>query len=352
MPISLDDVVSKAVDKFGSGSVCKLNEKRRKIFPVYKTGVPQLDKITGINGLPKGRIIELSGPESSGKTSLALSIIANAQKEGAWAWYGDMEHSLDPKWAENLGVNLDKLILSQPDHAEQCLDLTSFMIETGVIDIVVIDSVASLVPKAELEGEAGDSFMGLQARLMSQAMRKMAGRISRTESMAIFTNQIREKIGVQWGSNEASPGGRALKFYASMRIDVRRIGSVEQRKQEEASGNILKFTIKKNKLAPPFKIAEVNLMFKNGFDFGYNIIELAVENSIISKEGHTYSYKGELLGKSKSEAIKAINSLDEKKKVELYDAALGIIVESEKVEQTASTDSVPKELPKGEDKDD
>lgn len=348
MGTSLDEVVAKAVEKFGVGSVCKLNDKRRTIVPHYKTGIPQLDRIIGIGGLPKGRIIELSGPESCGKTTLALTVIANAQKDGAWAWYGDMEHSLDPMWAEKLGVNLDKLIISQPDHAEQCLDMAQHMVETGLIDIVVVDSVASLVPKAELEGESGDTFMGLQARLMSQAMRKMAGRISRTDSMAIFTNQIREKIGVSWGSNETSPGGRALKFYASIRIDVRRIGSVEQKKQEEAIGNVLKITIKKNKLAPPFKIAEADLIFKNGFDFGYNIIDLAVDSEVIKKEGHTYSLKEKILGKSRGEAIKAINSLDEKEKAELYDAALGICLVVEETVKPKQDSEIPKELPKEE----
>lgn len=335
MGISLDEVVAGALTKFGDGSACRLTDQKFKKFAKYKTGIPVLDKITGIGGLPKGRIIEISGPESAGKTSTVLTIIANAQKEKAWAWYGDMEHSLDPVWAENLGVNLDKMIVSQPDCAEQCLDMAQYMIETGVMDIVVIDSVASLVPKAELEGSAGDVYMGLQARLMSQAMRRMASKISRTECIAIFTNQIREKIGVRFGSPETNPGGRALKFYASIRIDVRRIGSVEQIKQEDSIGNVLKFTIKKNKCAPPFKIAEASLLFKDGFNFGYNILQVAVDVGVIIKSGHTYSWKDKILGK-RMEAMRVINEFSEEEKAKLYDEVLGIEIKEKPKEEATS----------------
>lgn len=334
MGISLDDVIEKTRDKFKDNSVVmKLTEKAIKKVPVWKTGIPPLDLAIGVGGLPKGRIIEISGPESSGKTTAALTTIAQAQREGAWAWYGDMEHSLDPKWCKRLGVDLNKLLVSQPSYGEECLALSQHFIESGVIDIVVVDSVASLVPKAELEGEFGESHMGLQARLMSQAMRKLTSIISRTECTAIFINQIREKIGVKWGSPETTPGGRALKFYASVRIDVRRIGEIG--KKGESIGCTTKFTIKKNKVAPPFRFCEGDLIYSKGYDLARNLLNTGLLMGVIIKEGKTYTISGlkeekMALGVGKGSAIRFIEEYEktlENGKGGIYDFIIGKIKE-------------------------
>lgn len=299
MGMTIDDLIATTAEKFDKSAVMRLTDKANRKIPVWKSGIPQLDMALGIGGLPKGRIIEIYGPESSGKTTGALTTIAQAQKEGAWGWYGDMEHSLDPAWCQRLGVNLDKLLVSQPSNAEECLALTQHFIESGVIDIVVVDSVSSLVPKAELEGEFGESHMGLQARLMSQAMRKLTSLISRTECTAIFINQIRDKIGVRWGSPETTSGGRALKFYASVRIDVRRTGEIG--KKGESIGCTTKFTVKKNKLAPPFRICEAELLYKKGFDLGRNLLNAGLMVGAIDKSGKTFSIKG--LKEDKEEVV-------------------------------------------------
>jgi len=323
MGISLTEVVEGAVEKFGKASVMKLTDKKVENIPVHRTGIPNLDLALGVGGLPKGRIVEIYGPESSGKTTTALTVIAQAQKTGAWVWYGDMEHSLDPQWAEKVGVDLDKMLISQPDNGEQCLEIATHMIKTGVIDIIVIDSVAALVPKAEIEGSFGDSHMGLQARLMSQAMRMMTGAISRTESTAIFINQIRSKIGIIFGNPEVTAGGNALKFYASIRIEVRK-GQIIGEKINQKGYNV-KFSIKKNKVAPPFKICEAALIYDNGFDFGMSSLDAGVSVGVIEKSGNTYSFGEIMLGKSKEKAEKGIDEFSEEKKKELYDAICGKI---------------------------
>jgi recombination protein RecA len=321
--ISLDQIIEEARAKFGDESVTRLTDKKEKSYPVQRTGIPQLDLALGIGGLPKGRIIEIYGPESSGKTTLALSVIAQAQKDGAWAWYGDMEHALDPQWAETLGVNLDKLLISQPDNGEQCMEMAMYFMKTGVIDIIVVDSVASLVTKAELAGEAGDAHIGQQARLMSTELKKMSPTISRMKCICIFINQIREKIGVMFGSPETTPGGRALKFYSSVRMDVRRIGSIGAKGNE--IGNKLKITIKKNKLAPPFKICETQLIFETGFDIGYNLLDAGIAIGIIEKSGKTYSCNGFFKAVGKDNAANEIKSLDKEKLNELYNKICGEI---------------------------
>lgn len=341
MGISLDDLIKTTREKFSENSiVMKLTEKAIKKVPAWKTGVPQLDLAIGVGGFPKGRIIEIYGPESSGKTTAALTTIAQAQKMGAWAWYGDMEHSLDPAWCKRLGVDLDKLLISQPSYAEECLTLTQHFIESGVIDIVVVDSVSSLVPKAELEGEFGESHMGLQARLMSQAMRKLTSIISRTECTAIFINQIRDKIGVRWGSPETTSGGRALKFYASVRVDVRRTGEIGVK--GKSIGCTTKFTIKKNKVAPPFRICEAELIYSKGFDLARNLFNTGLLIGVIVKEGKTYSITGLKeekmeLGVGKNTAIRFIEEFEKTAKAEGQKSIYDFIIDKIKEGSEAQT---------------
>ncbi len=284
--------------QFGKGSIMRLGDgSAMRDIQVVSTGSLGLDIALGAGGLPRGRIIEIYGPESSGKTTLALTVIAQIQKLGGAAAFVDAEHALDPLYAEKLGVNLSDLLVSQPDHGEQALEITDMLVRSGSVDIVVVDSVAALTPKAEIEGDMGDSHMGLQARLMSQALRKLTGNISRTNTMVIFINQIRMKIGVMFGSPETTTGGNALKFYASVRLDVRRIGAVK--KGDEALGNETKVKIVKNKIAPPFKEATFEILYGEGISFEGEIIELAVELGLIDKSGSWYSYQGTKIGQGK-----------------------------------------------------
>jgi recombination protein RecA len=352
--ISLEDVVEQTREKFKDNSiVMKLTQKALRKVPAWKTGIPQLDLAIGVGGLPKGRVIEIYGPESSGKTTAMLTTIAQAQKEGAWAWIGDMEHALDPAWCKKLGVDLDKLLISQPSHAEECLALTQHFIETGVIDIVGVDSVASLVPKAELEGEFGESHMGLQARLMSQAMRKLTSIISRTECTAIFINQIRDKIGVRWGSPEVTSGGRALKFYASVRIDCRRVGEIGTK--GESIGCTTKFTIKKNKVAPPFRICEAELIYSKGYDLARNLLSTGLLMGVIAKEGRSYSITGMKeekmeLGVGKNSAINFIDAYEkslENGKGGIYDFIIRKIKEGSEAAPVATESDESEEVKKG-----
>jgi recombination protein RecA len=285
---------------FGRGSVMKLGQREVIEVESISTGSIGLDIALGINGFPKGRIIEVYGPESSGKTTLTLHVIANAQKAGGNCAFIDAEHALDPVYARKLHIDIDNLIISQPDTGEQALEISDTLVRSGAVDVLVIDSVAALVPKAELEGDMGDSHMGLQARLMSQALRKLTGSISRTNCMVIFINQIRQKIGVMFGNPETTTGGNALKFYASVRLDIRRIGSIKDK--EEMLGNQTRVKVVKNKLAPPFRVVEFDIMYGEGISKTGELIDLGVRAGIVEKAGSWYSYKSEKLGQGKEAA--------------------------------------------------
>jgi recombination protein RecA len=286
--------------QFGKGSVMRLGEETRAPVEVIPTGAISLDVALGIGGLPRGRIVEIYGPESSGKTSLALHAIANAQKAGGIAAFIDAEHALDPDYAQKLGVDTDALLVSQPDTGEQALEIADMLIRSGAIDIIIIDSVAALVPKAEIEGEMGDSHVGLQARLMSQALRKVAGALNQTKTTAIFINQLREKIGVMFGSPETTTGGKALKFYASVRLDIRRIETLKD--GTDAVGNRTRVKVVKNKMSPPFKVAEFDILYGVGISREGGLIDLGVEQGIVRKSGAWYTYDGDQLGQGKENA--------------------------------------------------
>lgn len=293
----LQDAMKQIEKQYGKGSVMKLGDKAVEQVEVIPSGSIALDKAIGVGGYPKGRIVEIFGPESSGKTTIALHAVAEAQKKGGYAAYIDAEHSLDPVYAKALGVDIENLILSQPDTGEQALEIAEALIRSGAIDIIVIDSVAALVPRAEIEGEMGDSHVGLQARLMSQAMRKLAGVTSKSKCVALFINQIREKVGVLFGSPETTPGGRALKFYSTLRLDIRR---TEQLKSgNDTVGNRTRIKVVKNKVAPPFKQVDVDLIFGEGISYEGEIIDLGCELDVIDKSGSWFSYNGEKLGQGR-----------------------------------------------------
>ncbi len=295
---ALDAALSQIERAFGKGSIMRLgaNEKIVEVETV-STGSLGLDIALGIGGLPKGRVVEIFGPESSGKTTLALHTIAEAQKKGGICAFVDAEHALDPVYARKLGVDLENLLISQPDTGEQALEITDTLVRSGAIDILVIDSVAALTPRAEIEGEMGDSLPGMQARLMSQALRKLTGSISRSKCMVIFINQIRMKIGVMFGSPETTTGGNALKFYASVRLDIRRIGSIKDR--DEVTGNQTKVKVVKNKLAPPFKLVEFDIMYGEGVSKTGELIDLGVKSGIVEKSGAWFSYNSQRLGQGR-----------------------------------------------------
>jgi len=286
--------------QFGKGSVMRLGERARVPVDVIPTGSIALDVALGLGGLPRGRIVEIYGPESSGKTTVALHALANAQKAGGIAAFIDAEHALDPVYAQKLGVDTDALLVSQPDTGEQALEIADMLIRSGAIDVVVIDSVAALVPKAEIEGEMGDSHVGLQARLMSQALRKITGALSQTKTTAIFINQLREKVGVMFGSPETTSGGKALKFYASVRLDIRRIETLKD--GTESVGNRTRVKVVKNKLAPPFRTAEFDILYGVGISREGSLIDLGVEQGIVRKAGAWYTYEGDQLGQGKENA--------------------------------------------------
>jgi len=307
---ALKIAMMQAEKEYGKGSVMRLGDKKASLsIEAIPTGIYSLDLALGVGGFPRGRIIEIFGPEGSGKTTLALEAVANTQKMGGKALFVDVEHAFSPEYAKSLGVNIDDLIVSQPDYAEQALDIIDIFVRSGAVDIVVLDSVAALVPKAELEGDMGDSFMGVQARLMSQALRKLAGTISKSKTCMIFINQLREKIGVVFGNPEVTPGGRALKFYASIRLDVRRAESISQESKD--IGNRIRIKVVKNKVAPPYKEAMVDLIFGEGISKLSDIFDVATDNGIIKKSGSFFSYGDIKLGQGRDNAIKLLASNEE-----------------------------------------
>jgi|TARA_B100001094_G_scaffold86442_1_gene82795 recombination protein RecA len=298
---SLDSALGQIERQFGSGTVMRMGDKKHEKIPAIPTGSLGLDIALGIGGLPRGRIVEIYGPESSGKTTLTLEVIAQCQKLGGTAAFIDAEHALDPIYAEKLGVNVDELLVSQPDTGEQALEVADIMVSSGGIDILVIDSVAALVPKAEIEGEMGDHHVGLQARLMSQALRKITGNVKKSDTLVIFINQIRHKIGVMFGSPETTAGGNALKFYASVRMDIRRIGTVKD--GDEAVGNETRVKVVKNKVSPPFKQAEFQILYNKGINRLGELIDKGSDLDIIEKAGAWYSYNGDKIGQGKANSI-------------------------------------------------
>ncbi|MGE3108977.1 MAG: recombinase RecA [Phycisphaerales bacterium] len=299
---ALDRAVSQIEKAFGKGSIMKLDEKAYLAVPGISTGSISLDLALGGKGIPRGRIIEVFGPESSGKTTLALTVAATAQREGGVAAFIDAEHALDPVWARKIGVNIDDLLVSQPDTGEQALDICELLVRSNAVDVIIVDSVAALIPRAEIEGEMGDTHVGLQARLMSQAMRKLTGVISRSNCTVIFINQIREKIGVMFGSPETTPGGRALKFYSSVRIDIRRTSSIKE--GDIAVGNRVRGRVVKNKVAPPFRDAEFDIMFDEGISATGDLLDLAVDCKIVDKSGSWFSYGDARIGQGRENAKK------------------------------------------------
>ena len=295
---ALDLAITQIDRQFGKGSIMRLGSDRPNIGEnIISTGCLSLDVALGVGGVPRGRIVEIYGPESGGKTTLALHIVAEAQKNSGYAAFIDVEHALDPEYAKVLGVNTEDLLVSQPDTGEQALEITETLVRSGALDVIVLDSVAALVPKAELDGEMGDSHMGLQARLMSQALRKLTGTVSRSNTCVIFINQIREKIGVMFGNPETTPGGRALKFYSSQRLEIRRITTIKN--GTDPVGNRVRVKVVKNKVAPPFKMAEFDIMYGQGISYIGDVLDLAVTGDIIQKMGAWYAYKDEKIGQGR-----------------------------------------------------
>jgi recombination protein RecA len=346
---ALESAISKIEKDFGKGSVMRLGETTTNLnIETIPTGSLDLDIALGIGGLPRGRIVEIYGPESSGKTTVALHVIAEAQKLGGTAAFIDAEHALDPIYAGHLGVDIDNLIVSQPDTGEQGLEITEALVRSGAVDVVVIDSVAALVPRAEIEGDMGDAHVGLQARLMSQALRKLAGAISKSKCITIFINQLREKVGIMFGNPETTPGGRALKFYASVRLDVRKIENIKQ--GDEIIGSRTKVKVVKNKVAPPFKQAEFDIMYGQGISLEGNVLDVGVANDIVQKSGAWYSYGDNRLGQGRENAKQFLkenvdirkeieNTIRRKYNLKVYDdtAEKEKTVEKEKVVEKAKT---------------
>ena len=334
---ALEDALSRIQKQFGQGSIMKLgDESANRNIDTISTGSLSLDVATGVSGVPKGRVIEIFGPESSGKTTLTLHIVAEAQKAGGKAAFIDAEHALDPIYARNLGVNIDELLVSQPDTGEQALEICDMLASSGAIDVIVIDSVAALVPKAEIQGDMGDSHVGLQARLMSQALRKLTGTVNRTNTCVIFINQLREKVGIMFGNPEVTTGGRALKFYSSMRFDVRKVETIKQ--GDQMLGNRTRVKIVKNKVAPPFKKAEFDIMYGKGISLSGDVLDCAVEHDIVKKSGSWFSYNGDRIGQGR-ENVK--NLLEENPEIleEIRLKVLDMLKGSEEVEKDTVSDN-------------
>ncbi len=310
---ALERTVKQLESRFGKGSIMRLGDERyRPGIAAIPTGSLTLDMALGVGGIPRGRVVEIFGPEASGKTTLALEIVANAQKQGGNAAYIDAEHALDPGYSKNIGVDVDNLLISQPDFGEQALEVTEALVRSAAVDVIVIDSVAALVPKAELEGEMGDSHVGLQARLMSQALRKLTATISKSTTTTIFVNQIREKIGIMFGNPETTPGGRALKFYSSVRLDIRRIGAIKS--GTDSIGNRVRVKVVKNKVAPPFKKAEFDIIYGQGISYEGTLLDLGLEHKIIEKSGTWYSYKDTQIGQGRTNSIEFLQQNEKIKK--------------------------------------
>lgn len=344
---ALDAALAQIERQFGKGTVMRMGDQERVAIPSISTGSLGLDIALGIGGLPKGRIVEIYGPESSGKTTLTLQVIAEAQKAGGTAAFVDAEHALDPQYAEKLGVQMDDLIVSQPDTGEQALEVSEMLVRSGAVDVLVIDSVAALTPKAEIEGEMGDSHVGLQARLLSQAMRKLTGAIKQTNCLVIFINQIRMKIGVMFGSPETTTGGNALKFYASVRLDIRRIGSIKD--GDEVVGNETRVKVVKNKVSPPFKQAEFQIMYGAGIYHMGEIIDWGVKLNLVDKSGAWYAYKGDKIGQGKANAARFLEenpAIASEIENQIRHQTMGVpLAVVEKTDSKADTDVAAKDAP-------
>ena len=340
---ALEAALAQIQKQFGKGAVMKLGDDDAKLnIEAISTGSMSLDLATGIGGVPRGRIVEIYGPESSGKTTMTLHIIAEAQKQGGRAAFIDAEHALDPEYARNLGVDVDELLVSQPDYGEQALEITEMLVRSGAVDVVVVDSVAALVPKHEIDGAMGDATVGMQARLMSQALRKLAGVINKTNTTIVFINQLREKIGVMFGNPETTTGGRALKFFASMRIDVRKVESIKS--GDQILGNRTRAKIVKNKVAPPFKQAEFDIMYGKGISKAGDVLDCAVTEKILEKAGSWYSFEGNRIGQGR-ENVK--NYLEENP--DIMDRIEGLLLDTlnKKEEEKAADDIMPERIPDG-----
>ena len=328
---ALEIAISQVDKQYGKGSIMHLDQDQPLSFQKsISTGCLSLDVALGVGGVPRGRVIEIYGPESSGKTTLALHIISEAQKSGGYAAFIDAEHALDPVWAEKLGVNIKELLVSQPDHGEQALEITETLVRSGALDIIVVDSAAALVPRAELEGEMGDTHVGLQARLMSQALRKLTGTVSRSGTAVIFINQIREKIGVVYGNPETTPGGRALKFYTSVRMEIRRVTTIKD--GQDAVGNRTRVKVVKNKVAPPFKQTEFDIMYNQGISYEGDIIDLALKAEVVQKMGSWFSYGDNKIGQGRENAKQFLidNEKERNEIVEKVKAFIGVSEEKPK----------------------
>lgn len=339
---ALEVALSQIEKAFGKGSIMKLGDNKMEAIEATSTGSLGLDIALGVGGVPRGRVIEIFGPESSGKTTLTLHIVAEAQKKGGVCAFVDAEHALDPIYAKKLGVNIDELLVSQPDTGEQALEIVDTLVRSGAIDVVVIDSVAALTPKAEIDGEMGDSHMGLQARLMSQALRKLTGSISRTNCTVIFINQIRQKIGVTYGSNETTTGGNALKFYASVRLDIRRIGAIKDK--EEIVGNLTKVKVVKNKVAPPFRVVEFDIMYGEGISKTGELVDFGVKAGIVEKSGSWYSYGEQRIGQGRENAKQFLKdnpkiAEDIEKKIRANSGVIDAVLKGDTSEEAVSDEA-------------
>jgi len=337
---ALDMALSQIERQFGKGAIMKMGDEANRKVDVISTGALSLDLALGIGGVPRGRIVEIYGPESSGKTSLALHIVAEAQRNGGIAAFIDAEHALDPGYAKAIGVDVDELLISQPDTGEQALEIADMLIRSGALDVLVIDSVAALVPRAEIEGEMGDTHVGLQARLMSQALRKLAGNLSKSRTTAIFINQLREKIGVMFGSPETTPGGRALKFYSSVRLDIRRIETLKEG-TGEGIGNRVRVKVAKNKMAPPFRKAEFDIMFGEGISREGSLLDIAVDEGVVRKSGAWFTFDDDQLGQGRENAKRFLKENPEIA-MQLQDKvyqAVGLVASPDAAEESEEADA-------------